>query len=121
MLQTIKVYLAWLLDGDPTYCLEADTTVSGAAVRWLRENLGMIDSDEELSSLAATVSDASDVAFVPALTGLNVPYNDRSARGSLLGLTLGHTRAHVARAFFSSSGFQLRAILDEVALKAGLP
>ena len=119
-LDTIKVYLAWLLDGNPTYCLEADTTVSGAAVRWLRENLGMIDSDEELSSLAATVSDASDVAFVPALTGLNVPYNDRSARGSLLGLTLGHTRAHVARAFFDSLGFQLRAILDEVALKAGL-
>ncbi len=120
ILDTIKVYMAWLLDGKPTYCLEADTTVSGAAVRWLRENLRLIDSDEELSVLAASVPDAADVAFVPALTGLNVPYNDRAARGSLLGLTLGHTRAHVARAFFDSLGFQLRAILDEMAAKAGL-
>ncbi|HRF46972.1 MAG TPA: FGGY-family carbohydrate kinase [Anaerolineales bacterium] len=119
-LDTIKVYLAWLLDDRPTYCLEADTTVSGAAVRWLRENLGLIETDEALSTLAASVADSGGVAFVPALTGLNVPYNDRDARGSLLGLTLGHTRAHVARAFFDSLGFQLRAILDEIALKAGI-
>lgn len=120
MLETIKVYLAWLVDGVATYCLEADTTVTGAAVRWLRENLGLIDSDEALSALAATVDDAAGVAFVPALTGLNVPYNDRDARGSLLGLTMGHTRAHVARAFLDSIGFQLRAILDEISGSTGL-
>ncbi len=118
--ETIKVYLAWLVDTVATYCLEADTTVTGAAVRWLRENLGLIDSDEALSALAGSVVDAAGVAFVPALTGLNVPYNDRDARGSLLGLTMGHTRAHVARAFLDSIGFQLRAILDEIAGSTGL-
>jgi glycerol kinase len=114
VLDTIKVYLAWLLDDRPTYCLEADTTVTGAAVRWLREGARMIDRDEELGELAATVSDAGDVVFVPAFTGLNVPYDVREARGSLLGLTLGHTRAHIARAFLDSIGFQLHAILEEI-------
>lgn len=119
-LDTIKVYLAWLLDGRPTFCLEADTTVTGAAVRWLRENARLFDRDDELGALAASVPDASGVIFVPAFTGLNVPYNFREARGTLLGLTLGHTRAHIARAFLDSIGFQLRAILEEMQAKAGV-
>ncbi len=120
VLETIKVYLAWLVQGRPTYCLEADTTVTGAAVRWLREGLGLIERDEELGELAASVADADGLVFVPAFTGLNVPYQVRSARGSLLGLTLGHTRAHVARAFLDSIGFQLRAILDEINVRTGV-
>ncbi|MCS6781512.1 MAG: FGGY-family carbohydrate kinase, partial [Geminicoccaceae bacterium] len=119
-LDSIKVYLAWLLDGRPTHCLEADTTVTGAAVRWLRESARLIDRDDELGALAASVPDAGGVVFVPAFTGLNVPYNFRDARGTLLGLTLGHTRAHIARAFLNSIGFQLRAILEEMEAKAGV-
>lgn len=118
-LDTIKVYLAWLLNDEATYCLEADTTVTGAAVRWLRESARLFDHDQELGELAASVPDAGGVVFVPAFTGLNVPYNFREARGSLLGLTLGHTRAHLARAFLDSIGFQLRAILEEMQAKAG--
>jgi glycerol kinase len=120
VLDTIKVYLAWLLDGRPTYCLEADTTVTGAAVRWLREGAGIIATDEELSELAETVPDAAGLVFVPAFTGLNVPYDVRGARGSLLGLTLGHTRGHIARAFLDSIGLQLGAILDEIEARAGV-
>ncbi len=119
-LDTIKVYLAWLLDDRPTYCLEADTTVTGAAVRWLREGARIIDRDDELGELAASVPDAGGLVFVPAFTGLNVPYDVREARGSLLGMTLGHTRAHIARAFLDSIGFQLHAILDEIRSATGV-
>ncbi|MGQ0601496.1 MAG: FGGY family carbohydrate kinase [Anaerolineales bacterium] len=119
-LDTIKVYLAWLLNGHPTYCLEADTTVTGAAVRWLKESARLFDRDEELGELAGSVRDAGGLVFVPAFTGLNVPYNFREARGSLFGLTLGHTRAHIARAFLDSIGFQLRAILEEMHNKVGV-
>ncbi len=119
-LETIKVYLAWQVQGRPTYCLEADTTTTGAAVRWLREGLGLFERDEALGELAASVPDADGLVFVPAFTGLNVPYQIRSARGSLLGLTLGHGRGHVARAFLDSIGFQLRAILDEIHARTGV-
>ena len=120
VLETMKVYLAWLIDDRPTYCLEADTTVTGAVVRWLREGAGLIATDEELSQLAETVPDAAGLVFVPAFTGLNVPHDVRGARGSVLGLTLGHTRAHIARAFLDSIGLQLGAILDEIDAKAGV-
>ena len=119
-LDTIKVYLAWLLEDRPTYCLEADTTVTGAVVRWLREGARIIDRDEELGELAASVPDAGGLVFVPAFTGLNVPYDVREARGSLLGMTLGHTRAHIARAFLDSLGFQLHAILAEIHRATGV-
>jgi glycerol kinase len=120
VLDTIKVYLAWRLDGQPTYCLEADTTVTGAAVRWMREGARLLDRDDELGPLAASVADAGGLVFVPAFTGLNVPYAVHEARGTLLGLTLGHTRAHIARAFLDSIGFQLRAILTEITGKTGV-
>ena len=118
--ETIKVYLAWLLDGQPAYCLEADTTVTGAAVRWMRESARLFDQDAELGALAEQVGDAGGAIFVPAFTGLNVPYNDRDARGTLLGLTLGHDRRHIARAFLDSIGFQLRAILSAMQAESGV-
>ncbi len=119
-LATIKVYLAWLLDGRPSHCLEADTTVTGAAVRWLREGARLIERDDELGALAASVPSAAGVVVVPAFTGLNVPYDVRDARGTILGLALGHTRAHVARAFLDSIGFQVGAILDEIRDRTGV-
>ena len=119
-LTSIKVYLAWLLRGIPAYCLEADTTVTGAAVRWFRESARMIDRDDEIGDLAATVPDAGGVVMVPAFTGLNVPRDRRDARGSILGLTLGHTRAHIARAFLDSVGIQLAEILDEIRDRTGI-
>jgi glycerol kinase len=103
-----------------TFCLEADTTVSGAALRWMRDEGRLIDDYAEVGPLAASVPDAGGVVFVPAFTGLNVPYHDPAARGAIFGLTLGTTRAHLARAFLESLGFQLRAILETIALETGL-
>jgi glycerol kinase len=116
----INVYYAWDLGDGPVYCLEADTTVTGAAIRWMRDHARLFDHYDELETLARSVPDAGGVVFVPAFTGLNVPYQDRDARGSILGLTLGSTRAHIARAFLESLGYQLRAILETVGADTGI-
>ncbi len=130
--EKMNVYYAWMLPGAlagaapghhdpvPTYCLEADTAVTGAAIRWMRENARLFDADSDVGALAASVPDSGGVVFVPAFTGLNVPYNDHHARGTILGLTLGTTRGHIVRAFLESLGFQLRAILDTIASETGL-
>lgn len=130
--EKMNVYYAWVLPGAlvaappgmpdpvPTYCLEADTAVTGAAIRWMRESARLFDHDSDVGVLAASVPDSGGVVFVPAFTGLNVPYNDHHARGTILGLTLGTTRGHIVRAFLESLGFQLRAILDTIASETGL-
>jgi glycerol kinase len=86
----------------------------------MRESAHLFDHDDEVGQLAASVPDSAGVVFVPAFTGLNVPYDDRDARGTILGLTLGHTRAHIARAFLESLGYQVRAILETIQVEAGL-
>lgn len=116
----INVYYAWRIGDAMTYCLEADTTVSGAAIRWLRERAHLFDRDDEVGPLAASVPDAGGVVFVPAFTGLNVPTNDQDARGTILGLTLSSSRAHIVRAFLDSLGYQVRAILDQIRGDTGL-
>ncbi len=103
-----------------TYCLEADTTVSGAAIRWMKEQARLFDRDEEVGPLAASVPDSAGVVFVPAFTGLNVPYNDPTARGAIFGLTLGSSRGHIVRAFLESLGYQVRAILETIFAETGL-
>lgn len=118
--EKLNVYFAWHLGDQPTYCLEADTTVSGAAIRWMKEQARLFDRDEEVGPLAASVSDSAGVVFVPAFTGLNVPYNDPTARGTILGLTLDSTRAHIVRAFLESLGYQVRAILETIQAETGL-
>jgi glycerol kinase len=128
--QRMQSYYAWVLPHsgrpgdvdslDRTYCLEGDATVTGAVIRWLRETVRLLDDEKEIGPLAATVEDAGGVMFVPAFTGLNVPYLDSDARGSILGLTLGSSRGQIARAFLDSLGFQVRAITDEVAAETGV-
>lgn len=118
--ENLNVYYAWDLGTGQTYCLEADTTVTGAGVRWLRESAHLLTSESEIGPLAATVPDAGGVIFIPAFTGLNVPYHDRNARGTLLGLTLGTSRAHIARAFLEAIGYQVRAILETIEADTGL-
>lgn len=118
--EKINVYYAWHLGDRQTYCLEAPTSVTGAAIRWLRDNVRLFDHYQEMDQLAASVADAGGLAFVPAFTGLEVPYNDPLARGTLLGMTLGHDRGHIARAFFEAVGYQIRAILETITYDAGV-
>lgn len=115
-----NLYYAWQLDGHQTYCLEADATVTGAALRWMQENARWFDDYSELDGLAGSVADSGGVMLVPAFTGLNVPYRDPAARAAVLGLTLGSTRGHLVRAMFEAIGFQLRAILDTVSAELQL-
>jgi glycerol kinase len=110
-----KTYLAWELDGQPTYSFEADTTVSGAVIRWMQEQMGWLHRPADLGALAQTVPDTGGVVFVPAFTGLGIPIEDRTARGTLLGMTLDTTPAHIARAFLESIGCQLHDIRSAVA------
>jgi glycerol kinase len=124
--EKLNVYYAWSFPTDTydcpqhTYCLEADTTVSGAALRWMKDQLRLFDAFDQVDQLAASVSNADGVVFVPAFTGLNVPYNDPTARGTILGLTLGSNRAHVVRAFLESLGYQIRGILDTISDETGM-
>lgn len=115
-----KTYLAWELDGRPTYSLEADTTVTGAVIRWMQEQMGWLQRPADLGALALSVPDSAGVVFVPAFTGMGVPSEDRSARGTILGMTLDTAPAHLARAFLESIGYQLRDILDAIEVDAGL-
>ena len=95
----------------PAYMLEGGVFVAGAAVQWLRDGLGIIQRSEEIEALAASVADTDDVFMVPAFAGLGAPHWDPYARGTLVGLTRGTTRAHIARATLESIALQSAELL----------
>ncbi|MBN1092368.1 glycerol kinase GlpK [Blastococcus sp. TML/M2B] len=112
--------VAWDLGDGLVYALEGAIFVTGAAVQWLRDGLGLIDSAAEIEGLARTVPDSGDVVFVPALTGMGAPHWDPHARGAILGLTRGTTRAHIARATLEALAFEVRDVVDVMVDEAGL-
>ncbi len=103
-----------------TYALEGSIFVTGAAVQWLRDGLGLIDSAPESEALAGTVADSGGVVFVPALTGLGAPHWDPDARGAILGITRGVTRAHLVRATLEAIAFEVRDVVEVMTGAAGL-
>jgi glycerol kinase len=103
------------------YALEGSVFVSGAAVQWLRDGLGIIDGAAALEPLAATIDDTEGVYVVPAFTGLGSPHWDPYARGAIVGLTRGTGRAHLARAVVEAMSFQVRDVLDAMASGVGRP
>jgi glycerol kinase len=111
--------VAWVLGDTPTYALEGSIFVTGAAIQWLRDGLGIVADATEAAPLAATVPDAHGVVFVPAFTGLGSPYWDPRARGALLGLTRGTTRAHVVRAAIEAMAWQTADVVDAIAAARG--
>ena len=114
--------LAWRLDGKPAqYALEGSVFIAGAAVQWLRDGLGIIERSSDVEALAASVPDAGGVMLVPAFTGLGAPYWDPHARGAILGLTRGSTRAHIARAALESIAFQSAELAAAMRQDAGVP
>jgi glycerol kinase len=101
-------------NGNKTYALEGSVFVTGAAVQWLRDGLGLIESASEIEELALQVPDSSGVVFVPALTGLGAPHWDPDAKGTILGITRGTTKNHLARATLDAIAFQVRDLVTAI-------
>jgi glycerol kinase len=101
------------------YCLEGSVFVGGAAVQWLRDGLQIIRNASEIESLAASVNDTGDVYFIPAFTGLGSPLWDSYARGTLVGMTRGTTRAHIARAALEAIALQSTDVFEAMSSDAG--
>jgi glycerol kinase len=104
---------AWALEGkSPTFALEGAIFIAGAAVQWLRDGLGIIDSSEQVEQLATSIESNEGVYFVPALVGLGSPWWDSDVRGAVVGLTRGTSRAHFARAAIESMAYQVADVAD---------
>jgi len=99
-------------DGELVYALEGAIFVTGAAVQWLRDGLQIVGSAAETEAIARTVPSSEGVVFVPALTGMGAPHWDPHARGLIVGLTRGTTRAHIVRATLEAIAFEVRDVLE---------
>jgi glycerol kinase len=113
--------IACAADGSPAYALEGAIFIAGAAVQWLRDGLGLIVTAKESERLARSVDSTLGVYVVPALAGLGAPYWDPEARGAILGLTRGVSRAHVVRATLESIAYQTRDVVDTMEAESGQP
>lgn len=112
--------IAWKIGSTTTYALEGSVFVAGAVVQWLRDGLGIINSSSEIEALAQQVPDSGDVFFVPSFTGLGAPYWDQYARGTIVGMTRGTTKAHIARAALEAIGFQTAEVIKAMELDSGI-
>jgi glycerol kinase len=114
--------IAWKRHGQPVqYAVEGSIFVTGAAVQWLRDGLGIIETAAEIETLAASVPDTNGVVFVPAFTGLGTPHWDAWARGTITGLTRGATKAHLARATLEAIALQTVDVLQAMRADSGIP
>ena len=112
--------VAWRIGGETTYALEGSIFIAGAVVQWLRDGLGILATAAESEALAQSVPDTAGVYFVPAFVGLGAPYWDMYARGTVVGLTRGTSRAHLVRAALEAVAYQTRDVLDAMGADAGL-
>jgi glycerol kinase len=115
----ITTVFAKLGERPPTYALEGSVAIAGALVQWLRDNLGLIGSAEEIETLAASVEDSAGVVFVPAFSGLFAPYWRSDARGVIAGLTRYVNRAHIARAALEATAFQTVELAEAMVADTG--
>jgi glycerol kinase len=113
--------MACSADGHPAYAIEGAIFIAGAAVQWLRDGLGLIKHAHESEALARTVDSTLGVYLVPAFVGLGAPYWDAAARGAVVGLTRGVTRAHVVRAALEALAYQTRDVVDTMVAESGRP
>ena len=112
--------VGWKLDTGTSYCLEGSVFMGGATIQWLRDGLQIIQSAADVQALAETVPDSGDVYLVPAFTGLGTPNWDPYARGAMLGLTRGTTRAHIARAALEAIALQSADVFNAMSQDATL-
>jgi glycerol kinase len=113
--------VAWRIADEPAvYALEGAIFVTGAAVQWLRDGLGIIEQSSDIGPLAESVADSGGVVVVPAFAGLGSPWWDAYARGAMFGITRGTSRAHVARAVVESMVHQVRDVVDAMTRASGV-
>jgi glycerol kinase len=112
--------VGWTIDGRTDYMLEGSVFMAGATVQWLRDGLGIIERSSDVEALATSVPDAGGVIFVPAFVGLGAPYWDAYARGTIVGMTRGTTKAHIARATLESIAYQSADLLEAMQKDAAL-
>ena len=113
--------IAWKIGDEITYALEGSIFIAGAVVQWLRDGLGLIETSGEVEALALSVEDNGGVYLVPAFAGLGAPHWDQYARGTIVGLTRGSSKAHIARAALESIAYQTNDVLDSMNADAGVP
>lgn len=111
--------IAWQLNGKTEYALEGSIFIAGAVVQWLRDELGIISSSKDIESLARKVENSNGVYLVPAFAGLGAPYWNQHARGTMVGLTRGTSKAHIARAALESIAFQTMDVLKSMEADSG--
>ena len=112
--------IAWQINGETHYALEGSVFIAGAVVQWLRDGLQMIRTSAEVETLAATVPGTDGVYVVPAFAGLGAPYWNQHARGTIVGITRGTSRGHIARAALDSIAYQTMDVLDAMQKDSGI-
>lgn len=112
--------IAWGLDGKVDYALEGSIFVAGSAIQWLRDGLRLIDTAPDSEWVAKKVDDADGVYVVPAFVGLGAPYWDMNARGTIIGITRGTTKAHIVRATLDSMAYQTKDVLGAMEADSGI-
>ncbi len=111
--------VAWSVNGETTYALEGSVFNAGSSIQWLRDEVGLLGSSSECEALATSVPDNGGVYLVSAFTGLGAPRWDMYARGAIVGLTRGSTKAHIARAALEGIAYQVKDLLDAMESDAG--
>jgi glycerol kinase len=117
----LNTVIAWRIGGTTIYGLEGYAAVTGSAVQWLRDGAGLIGDSAETEALATAVDDNGGVYFVPALAGLSAPYWDSYARGMIIGITQGTSRAHLVRATLEGIVFSTKDFLETMRRESGVP
>jgi glycerol kinase len=112
--------VGWQIDNITEYALEGSVFIGGAVIQWLRDALGIIEKSADVEALAGSVADNGGVYFVPAFAGLGTPHWNQTARGTIIGLTRGTGKAHIARAALESIAYQTADLLDAMHADAGI-
>ncbi len=112
--------IAWKINDDICYALEGSIFIAGAAVQWLRDKLNIIQSSQEIETLAASVNDNGGVYFIPAFVGLGAPHWDQYAAGTIIGITRNTSNAHIARAVLEAIAFQSMDVINTMTEDSGI-
>ncbi len=112
--------VAWQINGETTYAIEGSIFIAGAVVQWLRDQLGIINSASEIESLASEVEDSGGVSFVPALVGLGAPHWDQYAAGTIIGISRGTGKAHIARAALEAIALRTMEVIEAMMEDSGI-